>query len=325
MDAREFTNGMHLIPLDQNKEPTCGRGFLLSKLYTRTHARARAVYRAAQRGDYRGCSSSGVMNKNLGELAVSLFGADKALQMESRFKTTTLRLARWDLNLTLRTFEGDRMLGTLVAKELTNDVYRLARLSSNDAGCNSHYLRGSIILDIGGHVGATAILLAILCPNVTIHTFEPVPVNFYALVWNIRMNGLCGRVVPHNVALTESSTPVKVVFSSDDTTSSRLFHFGEVYGKGERLEFEVPSMTFDEVLGEVVLGRRVAFVKLDCEGCEYSIVKGHEEFWRTVARIAGELHLEQLKNRGATEEVKTSAIEVDSWLRNLSNFDYIER
>ena len=28
MDAREFTNGMHLIPLDQNKEPTCGRGFL---------------------------------------------------------------------------------------------------------------------------------------------------------------------------------------------------------------------------------------------------------------------------------------------------------
>ena len=28
MDAREFTNGMHLIPLDQDKEPTCGRGFL---------------------------------------------------------------------------------------------------------------------------------------------------------------------------------------------------------------------------------------------------------------------------------------------------------
>ena len=28
MDARGFTNGMHLIPLDQDKEPTCGRGFL---------------------------------------------------------------------------------------------------------------------------------------------------------------------------------------------------------------------------------------------------------------------------------------------------------
>ena len=38
-------------------------------------------------------------------------------------------------------------------------------------------------------------------------------------------------------------------------------------------------------------GRRISFIKLDCEGCEYAIVPKFQDFWqRNVQFVAGEFH-----------------------------------
>lgn len=58
-----------------------------------------------------------------------------------------------------------------------------------------------VVLDIGGNVGTTAIILGITLKNVKIHVAEPHPKCFEALLENIGRNKLEGIVIPHNIAV----------------------------------------------------------------------------------------------------------------------------
>ena len=148
------------------------------------------------------------------------------------------------------------------------------------------------ILDIGSHIGTTAISLALLHPQVTVHAFEPAPLNFFFLAWNIAANGLAGRVIPRNLAFNRDATPIRLDYSPDDSTSTRARAFGKSKGRLPGIVHFVPAVRLQTFLAACGIGTRgVPFVKLDCEGCEYDLVPDNEQFFlKTAERLRGELH-----------------------------------
>ena len=119
-------------------------------------------------------------------------------------------------------------------------------------------------LDLGGHVGTTAIALALLQPQLVVHTFEPMPMSFFFLSWNIAANGLEGRIVPRRLALTSREhVTLKLRYSADDTTSSRTVAAGRTAGNTADEVSSVPGITLASFL-EACAITTVSFVKLEC-------------------------------------------------------------
>lgn len=148
-------------------------------------------------------------------------------------------------------------------------------------------------LDIGAHYGTTGIVLATLNPHLTVLAFEPAPVTFLFLCWNVMANGLRGRVIPHNLAFANDSRPLLLDYAPDDSTSTRLQSYGATRTRrNEHVLFSVPVTNFASFLDGCTLlqSTTVAFVKLDCEGCEFAIVPHNQAFFSRVQHLRGEFH-----------------------------------
>ena len=103
--------------------------------------------------------------------------------------------------LELRGHRSDRMFDSLLRKEFERDAYALLAYRESDGrgggaggeqggvqngtrGGATGGAQGGALLDIGGHVGATALFYGALHPDATVDTFEPAPLNFLYLAWN---------------------------------------------------------------------------------------------------------------------------------------------
>jgi len=173
----------------------------------------------------------------------------------------------------------------LVRPEVAKDHYRLLNLPQ---------LEGEV-LDIGSHVGAVAILLARTQPNLArIHAFEPSPLNYFFLVWNVHLNNVTDRVIPRHIGLSSTGKSATFVVSTVDSTGNRMrtvgdARNGEVWGGGGQ-QTTVKTMRLDNFL-QLCRVSSVSYVKLDCEGCEYEIVPANEAFFASaVSHLSGELH-----------------------------------
>lgn len=133
-------------------------------------------------------------------------------------------------------------------------VYRLQDLT---------FQPGDVIIDVGAHVGVVSCYLARRWPDAQIIACEPHPENYARLVRNVRVNG-CANVTARNVAVTADGRPL--LLSGDHTANTGGYSaFGAL---GPDMEV-VPSVAAAELQG----GRRVALLKLDCEGAEYEILR----------------------------------------------------
>lgn len=216
-------------------------------------------------------------------------GIKGARQLVSQAKLHRVQLggARWRIKI--RSSSVDARMESLVLPEMRQDEYGLATLPP---------LSGTV-LDIGSHVGTTAVMLATLHPNITVHAFEPAAMNFVFLVWNLLENGLLHRVIPHNLALNSKGEPFVIEYAPDDSTSTRAVHMGRSWGALPKITQRVNASTLNRFLGACEIDE-VAFVKLDCEGCEYEIVPANDKFFiDRVMHMRGEVHAWQMRSRGA--------------------------
>jgi len=129
---------------------------------------------------------------------------------------------------------------------------------------------GSVILDVGAHVGLFTVLLARWCgPAGHVYAFEPAPQTRAALVDHLALNGVASRVTP--VALAVSDAPgtarLYTVSNSPENTLSQA----HTRIPGAR-PVEVPVTTIDAFCET----RRIApaLLKIDIEGFELHALRG---------------------------------------------------
>jgi FkbM family methyltransferase len=125
-----------------------------------------------------------------------------------------------------------------------------------------------ICIDVGANIGYYTTLLSSLASHGQVHAFEPVPINFYLLNFNIELNQL-KNVIPNLGALGENTGKISFSVSRDGAYSS-------INATGRAVEaclIETEVQTIDKYLATREL-IRVDFIKVDVEGAEGLVVAG---------------------------------------------------
>jgi FkbM family methyltransferase len=121
---------------------------------------------------------------------------------------------------------------------------------------------GSVMLEIGGWIGSTALIAAAV--GAEVHSFEPDPKALVAFRQHLEWNPeLAQRITLHAAAVsTETGRAILANDSLGDSTSSLVKRKGETV--------EVDTVDVRDLLPEPWIDR-VALVKLDIEGGEYQL------------------------------------------------------
>ena len=137
--------------------------------------------------------------------------------------------------------------GSCYAEVVVEDCYGLFK-----------YYKGSeprVIVDIGANVGVFSKLCSLLFPQADIYSYEPNP---SALTWLTR-NAEGTRIQINSCAVGLSSGVVNLDTSCDST-------IGRITDRGGSPVDCMPA-------SEVAEGRQIDFLKMDCEGSEWSILQ----------------------------------------------------
>ena len=139
-----------------------------------------------------------------------------------------------------------------------------------------------VIIDVGGHIGLFSLYASQFCKTGSIFTFEPMPENFQLLSENIKSNHL-DNIHIFNLAVSNSNSFVKLFLNEDDAGHSM---FSESL-KSVNVDSTSLKQIFDDNNIECC-----DFLKLDCEGAEYEIIKNlPSEYFRKIKKIVIEYHM----------------------------------
>lgn len=154
---------------------------------------------------------------------------------------------------------------------LTEDEYRLPR---GIAG---------VAVDVGAHIGAATVGLLELNPELRVIAIEPVPENFELLARNTERYG--DRV--ERIQAAAGTNPIiRYGFKGDEPARVHRYIGNQHMPPGTPFEeVSLPTISLSQIVGEY---GPIAFLKLDCEGCEYSFL--NDPAVEQVAEIAGEWH-----------------------------------
>lgn len=155
------------------------------------------------------------------------------------------------------------------------DVYHLADLPDVELA------EGEVVLDVGAHIGTSALLFAHRWPAATLVCVEPNPQTFAYLEANLRRNKVTATLYNEAIGATDGTTTLYGVDDASCEASTSL----QVPGRSR----EVPVVAFERVMREAPGPVRV--VKLDCEGAEHELLAASTaELWGSVEVLLLEYH-----------------------------------
>jgi len=127
-------------------------------------------------------------------------------------------------------------------------------------GCYSAVPEGSVVVDVGGNIGAFS--LAASLRAAVVYTLEPVRANFEMLRRNIELNK-AGNIIAERLAMAGENGECEMSVAG----VSSSMHYREAKAKVEK----VPTITLERFLEERGISQ-VDYLKMDCEGSEWDIV-----------------------------------------------------
>lgn len=141
---------------------------------------------------------------------------------------------------------------------------------------------GSIIFDIGAHVGSFSVYAASF--GAKVYAFEPDPANYQKLLENIKLNHFEDRIVAFNHAITDKRGTMKLASMEGNTGGHSLYLDTGTYVVVDTYSFE-ESMDMAGVT-------HIDLIKIDTEGAEYTILPNIKpETYQKIGAIIGEYHL----------------------------------
>ena len=126
------------------------------------------------------------------------------------------------------------------------------------------YVKGKAVIDAGGYIGDSALVLAELNPS-AIHTFEPVPKHFALLKRTIELNRIT-NAVPECMALGAENSTVPMYLSGGSSTIKT----NKSAKQGEYIDVTVRRL--DDYVAERQI--KVGLIKTDIEGAEPDLLEG---------------------------------------------------
>ncbi|MCV0399644.1 MAG: FkbM family methyltransferase [Nitrosarchaeum sp.] len=121
-------------------------------------------------------------------------------------------------------------------------------------------VKNSIVIDIGGNVGDSAIYFALKGAKKVI-SFEPSIKNSEFAKKNIELNNLNDKIIFNLKAVTANTGFIKIDPDMSGNQGKITHHENGI---------EIPSITLDDIVKNHVSENAV--LKIDCEGCEYDII-----------------------------------------------------
>jgi FkbM family methyltransferase len=207
-------------------------------------------------------------------------------------------------------------------REDTTDWNTLSSIfTSDEYGLAELHLRG-VALDVGAHLGAAAIALALDNPDLRVIAIEPVPDNARLLRANVARNGLMGRIVVIEAAASSRGATSEGVawdwFGGDaESEGVQASIRAHRYIGGSTLALENPARPHTDIevdavsiaaLLDLAGVERFSFVKIDCEGCEAKFLADDAD---KVDLIVGEFHPPYIDSAGIRALLPDHDVTVD--------------
>ena len=135
-----------------------------------------------------------------------------------------------------------------------------------------HVRAGDVCADVGANIGYfTAVLSTLAGPTGRVLSFEPVPENFQILAINARIASQHGAVVQTwQAAVSAAPGELRIVRQAHSTAHQ------VTAAPGASTEI-VPSISLDAELPKQIGASQIAFLKVDVEGHELSVLQGMRE------------------------------------------------
>lgn len=130
-----------------------------------------------------------------------------------------------------------------------------------------------VIVDLGANIGTFALFAARQSQYAKVICFEPFPDTFQQLESNVANNGLDGRIVCRQLAVSGSNRPRVMAPGGFGNTTSYLL---ESVAENEEALNSVSCITFADLLEEVAAissARTIDLLKMDIEGAEYEFLE----------------------------------------------------
>lgn len=186
----------------------------------------------------------------------------------------------WGVKLQAYVRENTNDTDTLISC-LNEDEYNVARLPV-----------GGVAIDLGGHIGGSA--LELLSRGYFVHIVEMFPENLEVLKKNIELNGYTKHVRIWEGAIASEKKEVSAYYANTATEAGQVHQFiGTLLRNktpagslGGGREIKVPTFTLEEIMKEA---KRCDFLKIDIEGAEWDAIKTPPEVLKKIKRIAVEI------------------------------------
>ena len=170
-------------------------------------------------------------------------------------------------------------------------VWLMKEYYNNDFKINNN----DIVIDVGAHIGLFSLYASQYCKNGKIFCFEPIKENFELLISNIKLNQI-ENIIPFNIAISNDSSIVKIYLNKDEAGHSMFIPTSS--------SIEVRATTLQKILEDNNI-KKCNFLKLDCEGAEYTIIDSlSQEFIKKVEKIIIEYHFADTKPQLLKELIK---------------------
>jgi FkbM family methyltransferase len=160
---------------------------------------------------------------------------------------------------------------------------------------------GENVLDVGSHVGLYALYFAHWTRTGRVHAFEPNPVTRGALIEHARLNGLAGRIVVRDMAVSNVAGENDFFGLPFDGMSRLGSENPELAGRTNRIR--VRTTTLDEYCEKE---RFVPdWIRMDIEGFEVAALRGARRLIsarRGALKIVVEMHPNAWKDSGETAD-----------------------
>ena len=135
---------------------------------------------------------------------------------------------------------------------------------------------GASVVDVGAHIGSTAVWWALACRARRVVAIEPDPGSFGLLHDNIALNGLSGTVTPLQVAVGSACGKAERTYSEPGNSGGSQYRPSPSGG--------IDIVTLDSLVHSGIIDS-ADVLKIDVEGYECAVLDGAADFFRRFSPV----------------------------------------